>query len=56
VRNLPVNNDNNKLKYTSLCTEIQQMWNMKCEIMPVVTGATGPTGLTKNLEAIPGKY
>jgi hypothetical protein len=30
-----------KLKYRSLCTEIQQMWNMKCMIIPMVIGATG---------------
>jgi hypothetical protein len=28
-----------KLKYKSLCTEIQQMWNLKCTIIPVITGA-----------------
>jgi hypothetical protein len=30
-----------KLKYKSLCIEIQQMWNMKCMIVPVITGAIG---------------
>ena len=40
------NNNNNKeaekkLKYKSLCIEIQWMWNLKCTIIPVITGATG---------------
>jgi hypothetical protein len=30
-----------KLKYNSLCTEIKQMWNLKCTITPVITEATG---------------
>jgi hypothetical protein len=30
-----------KLKYKSLCTEIQRMWNLKCTIVPVLIGATG---------------
>jgi hypothetical protein len=29
-----------KLKYRSSCIEIQQMWDMKCMIIPVVIGAT----------------
>ena len=34
------------------------MWNVKCMIIPVVTGATGIVTkvLKNNLEAIPGKY
>jgi hypothetical protein len=34
------------------------MWNTKCMIIPVITGATGiaTRGLKKNLEAIPEKY
>jgi hypothetical protein len=33
------------------------MWNIKCVIMPVITGATGTVteGLKKDLEAIPGE-
>ena len=47
-----------KLKYKSLCTEIQLMWNMKCVNISVVTGATGivTKALEKRLEAIPGKH
>jgi len=45
-----------KLKYKSLYTEIQRMWNLKCTIIP--TGATGTVtrSLRKNLETIPGKH
>jgi len=45
-----------KLKYKTFCTEIQRMWNMKCMIITVITGATGiiTKGLKKNLEAEPG--
>jgi hypothetical protein len=47
-----------KLKYKSLCIEIQQMWNLKCTIIPVITGATGivTRSLRKNYEAIQGKH
>ena len=38
--------------------EIQQMWNMKCMIVWVITGATGiiTKGLKKNVEIISGKH
>jgi len=47
-----------KLKYKSLCIEIQRMWNLKCTIIPVIIGATGivTRSLRKNLEAVPGKH
>ena len=46
-----------KLKYKSMCIEIQRMWNLKCTIVPVIIGATGivTRSLKKNLETIPGK-
>jgi hypothetical protein len=47
-----------KLKYNNLCREIREMWNMKCMVIPSITGATGivTKGLQKNLEAMPGKH
>jgi len=47
-----------KLKYKSLCTEIQRMWNLKCMIIPVISGANGivTRSLRKNLETVPGKH
>jgi len=47
-----------KLKYKSLCIEIQRMWNLKCTIVPVVIGATGivTRSLRENLEAVLGKH
>ena len=47
-----------KLKYKSLCIELQRMWNLKCTIVPVIIGATGIVmrSLRKNLETVPGKH
>ena len=47
-----------KLKYNSLCIQIQRMWNLKSAIVPVIIGATGmgTRSLRKNLEAVPGKH
>ena len=47
-----------KLKYKSLCTEIQRKLNVKCTIIPVIIGATGivTRRLRKYLGAVPGKH
>ena len=47
-----------KLKYKSLCIEIQRMWSLKCTIVPVITEATAivTRSLRKNLEAVAGKH
>jgi hypothetical protein len=50
-------NEVEKEKKKTLCREIKRMWNVKCMIIPVVTGATGivAKGFKKNLEAMPRK-
>ena len=57
-RNVVQKEAEKKLKYKSLCIEIQRMWNLKCTIVPVIIGATGivTRSLKKNLEAVPGKH
>jgi len=47
-----------KLKYKSLCIEMQRTWNLKCAIIPVIIGATRivTRSLRKNLEAVPGNH
>ena len=54
-RNVVQKEAENKLKYQSF---IQRMWNLKCTIIPVITGATeiATRSLRKNLEAVPGKH
>jgi hypothetical protein len=39
-RNVMQKEAEKKLKYKSLCTEKQWIWNMQCLIIPVIIGAT----------------
>jgi hypothetical protein len=57
-RNVIQKASENKLKYKNLSIEIQLMWNMKCFVIPVITGATGivTKELKTYLETIPGKH
>jgi hypothetical protein len=57
-RNVVQREEEKKIRYKSLCTEIQGMWNLKCEIIPVKNGSTEIVikCLRKNLEALPGKH
>ena len=57
-RNVVQKEAEKKLKYKSLCIELQRMWKLKCKIIPVIIGATGivTRSLRKNLEAVPGKH
>jgi hypothetical protein len=57
-RNVVQKEAEKRLKYKSFCIQMQQMWNLKCTIIPVIIGATGivTRSLRKNLEAIPGKH
>ena len=57
-RNVVQKKAEKKLKYKSLCIEIQRMWNLKCMIVPVIIGATAivTRNLRKSLEILPGKH
>ena len=57
-RNVVQKEAGKKLKYKSLCMEMQRIWNLKCTIVPVIIGATGivTRSLRKNMETVPGKH
>jgi len=57
-RNVAQKEAEKTLKSKSLGTAMQRMWNMKCTIIPAITGATGivTRSLRKNSEDTPGKY
>jgi hypothetical protein len=46
------------LKYKDLITETQRMWNVKTQVTPVITGATGTISKSfrKYLSSVPGKH
>jgi hypothetical protein len=46
------------LKYEDLIIEIQRMWNVKTQVMPVIVGAAGTISKSfrKYLSSIPGKH
>jgi len=56
-RNVVQKEAEKKLKYKSLCIEIERMWNLKYTIVPVIIGATGivTRSLRKNFETVTGK-
>jgi hypothetical protein len=54
-RNVVQKEAEKNLKYKSLCIEIQRMWNRKCMILLVKTGANGIV-IKGLLEAIPGEH
>jgi hypothetical protein len=39
-RNVVQKEAEKKLKYNSLCIDIQRMWNLKCTIIRAINGAT----------------
>ena len=47
-----------EVEIQELGIEIKRMWNLKCTIIPILTGTTEIVNrsLWKNLEAVPGKH
>ena len=50
--------DEKILKYKDLTVEIQRMWNVKTNVIPVIIGATGTISKSfrKYLSNVPGKH
>jgi hypothetical protein len=57
-RNVTEKESENILKYKDLAIEIQRMWNVKTNVIPVITGATGTISKSfrKYLSNVPGKH
>jgi hypothetical protein len=57
-RNVIKKEDEKIIKYKNLTTEIQHMWNVKTEVIPVKIGATGTVSKSfrKYLSNVPGKH
>jgi hypothetical protein len=57
-RNVIKKEEEKILKYKDLIIEIQRMWNVKTNVTPVITGATGTISKSfrKYLSSIPGKH
>ena len=54
-----IKKENDKfLKHKDLTIEIQRMWNVKAEVIPVIIGATGTIlkSFRKYVSSIPGKH
>ena len=57
-RNVIRKETENILKYKDLTMEVQRMWNVKTNVIPVIIGATGTVSKSfrKYLSNIPGKH
>jgi hypothetical protein len=57
-RNVVQKEAETRIKHKRLYIEKQRMWNLKCMLIPIITGVTGTVTkcLRKNLESIPGKH
>jgi len=57
-RNVVQKETEKKLKYKSLCIEIQRTWSLKCTSIPIIIGVTGivTRSLRKNFEAVSEKH
>ena len=57
-RNVIMKETEKILKYKDLLKEIQRMWNVKANVIPLITGATGTISksLRQYLRHVPGKH